>query len=52
MGVSLNEVLPFLLQMVNIRDFQIWRFGNDGVTRKFRNAQFSDARENSEWRDA
>ena len=42
MGNSLNEVLPFLLQMVIFQEFQISIFGNDGVTRKIRNAQFSE----------
>ena len=57
MGISLNEVLPFLLQMVIFQEFQISIFGNDGVTRKigdargkfggvgkFGGAQFQDAR--------
>ena len=39
MGNSLNEVLPFLLQMVIFQEFQKWIFGNDGVIWKFRNAR-------------
>ena len=51
MGNSLNEVLPFLLQMVIFQEFQKWIFGNDGETleisnrsEKFGDAQFQDAR--------
>ena len=30
MGISLNEVLPFLLQMVIFQELRKWIFGNDG----------------------
>ena len=54
MGISLNEILPFLLgdgnisgiQIFRFSDFHISHFGNDGETGKFRNAHFSKRSEN------